>query len=42
MLVAEPAERDRLLADVRAISARYGERIRLPQLTYTFAFARLS
>ncbi len=42
MLVAEPAERDRLLAEVRAIAARYGERIRLPQLTYTFAFARLS
>jgi SAM-dependent methyltransferase len=42
MLVAAPAERERLLAEVRAISARYGERIRLPQLTYTFAFARLS
>jgi SAM-dependent methyltransferase len=42
MLVAEAAERERLLADVRAISSRYGERIELPQLTYTFAFTRLS
>ena len=42
MLVAAPAERERLLAEVRAVAVRYGERIALPQLTYTFAFARIS
>jgi SAM-dependent methyltransferase len=42
MLVAAADERERVLAEVRAIAVRYGERIALPQLTYTFAFERLS
>ena len=42
MLTAEPAERERLLAGVHAIARRYGDRIAMPQLTYVFAFVRLS
>ncbi|MFL5960632.1 MAG: class I SAM-dependent methyltransferase [Gaiellaceae bacterium] len=41
-LVMEPGERDELLAEVRAVASRYGERFNLPQLTYVFAFRRLS
>lgn len=41
-LTMEPEERDRQLAEVRAIAARYGEQFQLPRLTYVFAFARLS
>jgi len=42
MLTADPAERERLLGEVRSIASRYGDRISLPQLTFVFAFARLS
>ena len=38
----EPGERERRLAEVRAIAARYGARFPLPRLTYVFAFERLS
>ncbi len=41
-LVLEPDERERQLAEVRDIAARYGERFPLPRLTYAFAFARIS
>jgi SAM-dependent methyltransferase len=41
-LVAEPAERDESLRAVQEIAARHGERFALPQLTYVFAFQRLS
>jgi SAM-dependent methyltransferase len=37
----EPDERERRLAEARAIAARYGERFPLPRLTYVFAFARV-
>jgi SAM-dependent methyltransferase len=41
-LTMEPNERERQLAEVEAVSSRYGERFLLPRLTYVFAFARLS
>jgi SAM-dependent methyltransferase len=41
-LTMDADERDRLLAEVRAIASRYGEWFPLPKLTYVFAFARLS
>jgi hypothetical protein len=41
-LTMDADERDRLLAEVRAIASCYGERFPLPKLTYVFAFARLS
>jgi hypothetical protein len=37
----EPDERERRLAEARAIAARYGERFPLPRLTYVFTFARV-
>ena len=40
-LTMETDERERRLAEVRAIASRYGERFPLPRLTYVFAFARL-
>jgi SAM-dependent methyltransferase len=41
-LTMEADERARRLAEVHAVSARYGERFSLPRLTYVFAFAGLS
>ena len=41
-LTMEAEERERQLAEVRAVVARYGESFPLPRLTYVFAFARLS
>jgi hypothetical protein len=41
-LVAEPDERDESLRRIREIAEQYGDRFRLPRLTYVFAFARLS
>ena len=41
-LTMEQEERERQLAEVRAIAARYGEQFRLPRLTYVFVFARIS
>ena len=41
-LVADPAEREQALRDIRAVASRYGERFQLPKLTYVFAFERLS
>ena len=41
MLTAEPAERQRVLDEVRALAQRHGERLPLPQLTHVFAFERL-
>lgn len=41
-LTMEVDERNRRLAEVQAIAARYGERFQLPLLTYVFAFERLS
>ena len=41
-LTMEAGERERRLAEVRDIAARYGERFPLPRLTYVFAFERLS
>jgi SAM-dependent methyltransferase len=41
-LTMEPDERERRLADVRAVALRYGERFPLPRRTYVFAFARVS
>ena len=38
----EADERERRLAEVRAIAARYGARFPFPRLTYVFAFRRLS
>jgi hypothetical protein len=38
----EAAERERRLAEVLAIASRYGERFRLPRLTYVFAYERIS
>jgi SAM-dependent methyltransferase len=40
-LTAEPEEREDALRSVHELVSRYGERFRLPQLTYAFAFARL-
>jgi SAM-dependent methyltransferase len=40
-LTMEADERERRLAEVRAIASRYGERFSLPRLTYVFGFARL-
>jgi len=42
MLVAEPERRVRLLEEVRALAAGYGERFPLPQRTHVFAFRRSS
>jgi SAM-dependent methyltransferase len=39
-LTMETEERERRLAEVRALASRYGERFPLPRLTYVFAFAR--
>jgi SAM-dependent methyltransferase len=41
-LTMEQDERERQLAEVRAIASRYGDSFSLPRLTYVFAFARLS
>jgi hypothetical protein len=41
-LTMEADQRERRLAEVHDISARYGERFAFPRLTYVFAFARLS
>jgi SAM-dependent methyltransferase len=41
-LTAEPEEREESLRAVRELASRYGERFRLPRLTYVFAFERLS
>ena len=41
-LTADPAEGAQWLRDVHAGASRYGERFRLPKLTYAFAFERLS
>ena len=41
-LTMEPAERERRLDEVRSIASRYGERFRLPRVTFAFAFERLS
>jgi SAM-dependent methyltransferase len=41
-LTMEPDERERHLAEVRAVAERYGERFPLPRLTYVFAFERIS
>jgi len=40
-LTAEPGEREEALRSVRELASRYGERFRLPRLTYVFAFERL-
>src|SRR2546423_6784585 len=40
-LTMEADDRERRLAEVRAIASRYGELFALPRLTYVFAFARL-
>jgi SAM-dependent methyltransferase len=40
-LTMDTDERERRLAQVRAVAARYGERFPLPRLTYVFAFGRL-
>jgi SAM-dependent methyltransferase len=37
-LTMQPDERERRLAEVREIAARYGESFSLPRLTYVFAF----
>ena len=39
-LTADPAEREQWLRDVHEGASRYGERFRLPKLTYVFAFRR--
>jgi SAM-dependent methyltransferase len=41
-IVAEPAEREETLREVREIAERYGERFAFPQLTYVLVFRRLS
>jgi SAM-dependent methyltransferase len=41
-LTMDAEERDRQLAEVRAVASRYGESFPLPRLTYVFAFERLS
>jgi SAM-dependent methyltransferase len=41
-LTAEAEEREEALQEVHALASRYGERFPLPQLTYVFAFERLS
>jgi SAM-dependent methyltransferase len=41
-LTMPPAAGEKWLRDVRERASRYGERFPLPQLTYAFAFARLS
>jgi SAM-dependent methyltransferase len=41
-LTAEPGEREDTLRAVHELASRYGERFRLPQLTYVFVFERLS
>jgi SAM-dependent methyltransferase len=41
-LTMEAGERERRLAEVRDIAARYGESFHLPRLAYVFAFERLS
>lgn len=41
VLTAEPARRQALLDETRAIASVHGERFALPQLTYVFAFRRL-
>jgi len=41
-VVAEPAEREESLRAIHDLAAGYGERFRLPRLTYVFAFERIS
>lgn len=41
-LTAEAEEREEALRAVHQLASRYGERFRLPKLTYVFAFTRLS
>jgi SAM-dependent methyltransferase len=41
-LTMDAGERERQLAEVRAVASRYGESFPLPRLTYVFAFERLS
>ena len=41
-LTMEPARREQLLAEARAIASRYGERFSFSRLTFAFAFERLS
>jgi len=41
-LTAPPADGEKWLRDVRERASRYGEQFLLPQLTYAFAFERLS
>jgi SAM-dependent methyltransferase len=41
-LTAPPADGEKWLRDVRERASRHGERFPLPQLTYVFAFRRLS
>lgn len=41
-LTMEVDERERALAEVRALASRHGKRFPLPQLTYVFAFERIS
>src|SRR4029078_4131121 len=36
-----PTERERRLAEIRAIANRYGDRISLPRKTFVFAYAAL-
>jgi SAM-dependent methyltransferase len=38
----EAGERDRRLAEVRAIASRYGESFTVPRVTFVFAFERIS
>jgi SAM-dependent methyltransferase len=38
----EAGERERRLAEVRAIASRYGERFTLPRVTFVFAYERIS
>ena len=40
-LVLSPEERDKELADVHAVAARYGEQFPVPRVTYVFAYAAL-
>ena len=42
MVTAEPARRRELLDAVHRLAAGYGDRFPLPQLTYVFAFRRVS
>jgi SAM-dependent methyltransferase len=41
-LTMDAGERERQLAEVRAVASRYGESFPLPRHTYVFAFERLS